>query len=114
MTIKETIKNDFSDIEELINNPNHIVRRYYTSYLDGNYGQEIYKTNLAHWERCKTDRQKRTFVIQTFCNFNALDYNCSYGHLQNCLMDLIGLEKLEELNLELIKDATEVYNNKEV
>ena len=108
MTIKETIKNDFSDIEELITNPNHIVRRYYTSYLDGNYGQEIYKTNLAHWERCKTDRQKRSFVIQTFCNFNA------YGHLQNCLIDLIGLEKLEELNLELIKDATEVYNNKEV
>ena len=38
MDYKEKLKSDFSDFDNLLNNPNHIVRRYYTAYLDGAYG----------------------------------------------------------------------------
>ncbi len=42
MDYKEKLKSDFSDFDNLLNNPNHVVRRYYSAYLYGDYGEEIY------------------------------------------------------------------------
>ena len=47
----QQIQNDFNDIEEMISNPNHIVRRLYTCFLDGSYGFDIYGKYSNLWNK---------------------------------------------------------------
>tara|TARA_R100000329_G_scaffold45428_1_gene42639 strand:- start:177 stop:587 length:411 start_codon:yes stop_codon:yes gene_type:complete len=109
MDYKEKLKSDFSDFDNLLNNPNHVVRRYYTAYLDGAYGEEIYTKWFDRYKKAKSYKQLRAFVIQSFCEFNALDYDCSFQQVQRWLMQNIGIEKLERLNMTLIDDVADVY-----
>ena len=44
--IKEKINYDFKDINNVINDNDHIVRKYYIEFLNGNYGDEIYNGNM--------------------------------------------------------------------
>ena len=48
-------------------------------------------------------------MIQSFCDYNSLDYGLSRSQVQRWLMSNIGIEKLEELNRELIIDAEDTY-----
>ena len=105
----QQIQNDLKDIEEIINNPDHIVRIYYRAYLDGNYGQELYEKYSNLRSRANSEKQKRSFVIQSFCDYNSLDYGLTRSQVQGWLMTNIGIEKLEELNRELISDAEHAY-----
>ena len=36
------LKTDFNDFDELLKNPNHVVRQYFTMFLNGDYGQEYF------------------------------------------------------------------------
>jgi uncharacterized protein (DUF2267 family) len=105
----QPIANDFDDIDNIINNPNHVVRRYYSAFLDGNYGEEIYKKYRTLFELCNTEKKKRSFVIQSFVEYNALDYDLSTQQVQRWLVNNIGLEKLEQLNKQLAEDVKEIY-----
>ena len=105
----QQIQNDLKDIEEIINNPDHIVRIYYRAYLDGNYGQELYEKYSNLWNKSNSHKQRRAFVIQSFCDYNSLDYGLTRSQVQSWLMTNIGIEKLKELNRELISDAEHAY-----
>ena len=108
-SIKDKLRSDFSDIENVISDTNHVVRKYYYMFLSGDYGEEIYNKYLNQWNYCKTERQLRSFVIRSFCDNQAIDYSCSDGHIQKSLMEIVGLDNLERLNLALIEDATNAY-----
>ena len=107
--IKDKLRSDFSDIENVISNSNHVVRQYYSMFLNGDYGEEIATEYLSLWNNCETEKQKRSFVIQSFCDNQAKDYSCSYGHIQKSLVEIVGLDNLERLNLALIEEVTEFY-----
>ena len=53
----QQIQNDFNDIEEMINNPNHIVRRLYTCFLDGSYGFDIYEKYSNLWNKSNSHKK---------------------------------------------------------
>ena len=108
------IKNDFNDIDNIIENPNHVVRRYYGAFLDGNYGEELFNKNKERFNYCTTDKKLRSFVISSFVEYNALDYGLTPQQVQRWLVDNIGLEKLEQLNVELAKDVEDIYSEEEV
>ena len=110
MEIYQPIANDFNDIDNIINNPNHVVRRYYSAFLDGNYGEDIYNKYRTRFELCNTEKKKRSFVIESFVEYNALDYGLSTQQVQRWLVKNIGLEKLEQLNKQLAEDVTEIYS----
>jgi len=105
----EVINNDFNDINDLLINDNHIIRRYYQMYLNGDYGEEVFNYNNNLWANCKTERNKRAFVINTFVKFNCLDYDLSEYQVRKFIINKFK-DKLEEFNQVLIKDAEEVYN----
>tara|TARA_R110000868_G_scaffold209583_1_gene459450 strand:+ start:1421 stop:1759 length:339 start_codon:yes stop_codon:yes gene_type:complete len=105
----EAINNDFNDIDNLITNDNHIVRRYYQMYLNGDYGEAIYNDCKNFWKICKTERNKRAFVINTFIDFNSRDYGINNLTVRKFIISKLG-DKLEDFNKALIKDAEEVYN----
>jgi len=103
------IKNDFNDIDNIINNPNHVVRRYYGAFLDGNYGEELFNKNKERFNHCTTSKKLRSFVINSFIEYNALDYGLTPQQVQRWLVNNIGLEKLEQLNVELAQDVKDIY-----
>ena len=111
MDYKEKLKSDFSDFDNLLSNSNHVVRRYYSAYLDGAYGEEIGTKWFDRYKEAKSQKQLRALVIQSFCEFNALDYGCSFQQVQRWLMQNIGIEKLELLNVELIDDVKDTYQH---
>tara|TARA_Y100001937_G_scaffold79355_1_gene107560 strand:- start:25 stop:378 length:354 start_codon:yes stop_codon:yes gene_type:complete len=103
------MKNDFNDIDNIIKNPNHVVRRYYGAFLDGNYGEELFNKNKERFTYCTTSKKLRSFVISSFVEYNALDYGLTPQQVQRWLVDNVGLEKLEQLNTELAKDVKNIY-----
>ena len=48
------------------------------------------------------------FVIQSFVEYNALDYSLSTQQVQRWLVNNIGRDKLEQLNQQLINDVREL------
>jgi len=58
-------------------------------------------------------KQRKSFVSRSFFEFLAFYYGSSYKHMKNCLVDIVGVKKLEELNLELIKDVIDFYHYQE-
>ncbi len=109
MDYKQKLTSDFNDFDELLNNPNHVIRRYYSAFLNGDYGIEIYHKWLSRYNKINTTKQLRSFVIQSFCEYNALDYYCKPQQVQRWLVKNIGVEKLEQLNNWLIEDVKDVY-----
>ena len=105
----EVINNDFNDVDNLLANDNHIIRKYYQMYLNGDYGEEVFNYNNNLWASCKTERNKRAFVIHTFTQFNCLDYDLSEYQVRKFIISKLG-NKIEDFNKALIKDAEEVYN----
>ena len=75
-------------------------------YLNGDYGEEVFNYNNNLWANCKTERNKRAFVINTFVKFNCLDYDLSEYQVRKFIINKFK-DKLEEFNHALIKDAEE-------
>mgnify|MGYP003655968534 FL=1 len=107
---KQKLTSDFNDFDKLLNNTNHVVRRYFHMYINGDYGEDIFTKWLARYQIATTDKKLRALVIQAFLEYNALDYGCTSQQVQRWLMANIGIEKLEQLNLELIKDVQDAYS----
>ena len=105
---KQKLTSDFNDFDELLNNPNHVVRRYFSAYINGDYGEAIYDRWAKRYNEATTDKKLRGLVIQAFLEYNALDYDCTTQQVQRWLMQNIGIEKLEKLNIELIKDIIDL------
>ena len=105
------IKNDFSDFAEIIKNPNHVVRRYYSAFMNGDYGKEYFDkySERLHDAFVPHNRKKiRSIIIQSFCEYNSVDYGLTSSEVQRWLIKNIGKNKLERLNLELEKDLTDL------
>tara|TARA_Y100000361_G_C10994620_1_gene256014 strand:+ start:90 stop:449 length:360 start_codon:yes stop_codon:yes gene_type:complete len=108
---KEKINYDFKDIDNLINDNDHIVRKYYIEFLNGNYGKDIYNKYFNLYVRANNKEKKlRALAIQSFIEYNSIDYGLSYNQIRYYLKRHIGLDNLEKLNIELIKDIKIVYN----
>ena len=108
------IKTDFSNIDEIINDDNHPVRRLYRSYLNGDYTDRAYDKWNLEWSWVSTYMQARQFVIASFVEYNSTDYELSHGQVQRWLVKNIDADKLEKLNDVLIKDVIELMEVREV
>ena len=111
--IKEKINYDFKDINNVINDNDHIVRKYYIEFLNGNYGKDIYNKYFNLYVRANNKEKKlRALAIQSFIEYNSIDYGLSYNQIRYYLKKHIGLDNLEKLNIELIKDIKTIYNER--
>ena len=108
------IKTDFSNIDEIISDENHAVRRLYRSYLNGDYTDRAYDKWNLEWSWVSTYMQSRRFVIASFVEYNSTDYALSHGQVQRWLVKNIDADKLEKLNDVLIKDVIELMEDREV
>lgn len=105
----EQMQNDFNDVANILNDSNHVVRRYFQMFLNGDYGEEIFDKFLKHWNNCKTYRNKRAFIINAFVEFNASDYDLSVYQVRKFLLGVFA-DDIERLNNVLIDDAEAVYS----
>ena len=111
---KNKLNSDFSDFNNILTDHNHVVRQYYTMFLNGDYGQDIYERYLNLYRRADNDQRLRAFVIQSFIDQYALDYELSINQVRHYLKTRIGVKKLELLNAVLINDVKDLYNGMEV
>jgi len=112
MNIKEQIAHDCGGTQ-LIDDVNHNMRRFFRCWLDGSYnGEGHYKMNCDFIKKHHNNhRAMRRFVINEFTNFIALEYECSHGHAQSCIVSAISKENLERLNDLLIEDAKDLVED---
>ena len=100
--IKEKINYDFKDIDNLINDNDHIVRRYYQMFLNGDYGQEIFNKYFNIYEKALSfsnsnkNKKLRALAIQSFIEYNSIDYSLSYNQVRYYLKKHIGFNNLEK------------------
>ena len=110
----DKLKNDFSDIENIISDCNHVVRRLYRSFINGDYGEEYafnYSRDFDDDQNCfKSNRSFKSFVIRSFCMNQAIDYDLDYGQIQRWLVKNIGHQNLERLNKELMIDVSDLIH----
>ena len=113
MTTKyDTIKNDFSDFEEILSNPNHVVRRYYSAFMNGDYGEEYFDKYRDRWQKALlpyNGKKLRSIIIQSFCEYNAIDCGLTQAEVQRWLVKNIGIDTLEKLNNELCHDLMDLF-----
>jgi len=109
MNYQQMLEVDFhSDkFHEILEDPNHIIRRLFCCYIEGDYGFDIYDINIKKWKQATTLKKKRSFVISAFLHAQSLDYGCTTQQVQRWLMKNVGIERLEKLNQELINDVTD-------
>tara|TARA_Y100000401_G_C8271021_1_gene198350 strand:- start:251 stop:706 length:456 start_codon:yes stop_codon:yes gene_type:complete len=131
---KEKINYDFKDVDNLINDEDHIVRKYYQMFLNGDYGQDIFNKYFNLYVKANDQsgnddytysKKMRALAIQSFAEYNSIDYGISHYQFNHYLKNHIGLDNtnlytdnngevcswLEKLNIELIKDIENVYNS---
>ena len=106
------LENDFSDFENIINDCNHVVRRFYRCFINGDYGREYSFYNSPYFNNdlgfFRTNRCLRSFVIRSFCLNQAIDYDIDEMQVQRWLVKNIGNENLERLNRELMIDVSDI------
>jgi len=95
------------DLAGDLTDPNHIVRRHFSLWIEGSYkGEEHRAANLQALLTYK-DKQLRTFIISEFTKFTAADAWCSYGHAQKCIVAELSEDKLAQLTEDLTADCLE-------
>tara|TARA_R100001086_G_scaffold224771_1_gene142836 strand:- start:473 stop:823 length:351 start_codon:yes stop_codon:yes gene_type:complete len=106
------LENDFNDIENIISDCDHVVRRLYRCFINGDYGHQHAFNYSPEFDidGFKTNRSLRSFVIRSFCTNQALDYGLNYGQVQRWLVENIGHENLERLNEELMIDVSDLIH----
>ena len=96
---------------------NHVTRRHFRMFLDGSYqGEKSYYANKAFLMEHHTEPKKlRSWVINKFTQFTAIDAYCSYAYAQKVIVDTIDRDTLEKLNVALVEDALDLieYDLKE-
>lgn len=106
------LENDFNDIENIINDCNHVVRQLYRCFVNGDYGHEWWFKNSPEYdqyENCfKSNHSFKSFVIRSFCMNQARDYGLEYGQVQRWLVKNIGHQNLNRLNKELMIDVSDL------
>ena len=112
-TIKQNIKNElfgYNKEQHILSNNNHITLEYFDMYLNGNYGNEQeYYNNIDYVKEYKNNHKKMiSFVIEKFCTFLSIDFNCSYSHVQKTIVSLFNKKELEQLNNKLINISLEL------
>ena len=71
------------------------------------YGDFSYRDYEKAMELQKENNKKkiRSFVIFSYCNLIANEFNCSYSYAQKVIVDLFGKQSLESVNDELINEV---------
>tara|TARA_B100000424_G_C22669770_1_gene367752 strand:+ start:184 stop:561 length:378 start_codon:yes stop_codon:yes gene_type:complete len=105
-----TIKNEIQNILTISNfeNPNSWVRRFFRLFLEGSYGFE----NRPNFNNLKNrvnpkmtdkqfNKQLRSFTIEQFSKFGALEFNCSRGYFQKVMVETFSKDELKMINLIL-------------
>ena len=110
-------------VGSMINDSNHVMRRFFRCYLDGSYGnQEDYTRNCEYLRECDTytpfgrsndaKRKKiRSFVIMRFTSYIATEYDCHYSTAQKAITSAFSKTDLERLTVELIDDALDLIRD---
>ena len=115
-----TIKNEIQQIITLENfeNPNSWVRRFFGLFLDGSYGFENrpnYKMLELRVSEKKSSSQKmkvfRSFIIENFSKFGAIEFNCSRGYFQKVMVQTFSKDELKVINKILVNEFLEEWTN---
>ena len=95
------------DLTGDLTDPNHIVRRHFSLWIEGSYkGEEHRAANLKALSECN-GKQLRTFIISEFTKFTAADAYCSYGHAQKSIVAALSMDALAQLTKDLTADCVE-------
>ena len=101
---------------ENFQNSNSWVRRFFRLFLEGSYGFENYPNyeNLKlryNQKKSKTQKMKvlRSFIIENFSKFGAIEFNCSRGYFQKVIVQTFSKNELEEINKILIEELIEEF-----
>ena len=114
----KSVKQEIQQIVTFENfqNSNSWVRRFFRLFLDGSYGFENYPNyeNLKlryNQKKSKTQKMKvlRSFIIENFSKFGAIEFNCSRGYFQKVIVQTFSKNELEEINKILIEELIEEF-----
>jgi hypothetical protein len=122
MTIKEQIQKDLQSestgwpadtVGSMINDSNHVMRRFFRCYLDGSYGNQEDYTRNCDYLRENEDKPKRlrSFLIMRFTSYIAKEYDCHYSTAQKSITSAFSKTDLERLTVELIDDALDLIRD---
>jgi len=127
MSIIEKMRRDFDNItvdllgpvgagkyQQLVFQADHWSIDRFNDMLGGNYGEDHYKRYLRQVAQAATTLSYvrfRSIAINAFTTMLSLEYGCSYGYAQRCLVDVMGdARNLAHLNQELIQNVVSHYN----
>jgi len=85
----------------------------FNDMLQGNYGEDHYKHYLRQVAQAATTLSYvrfRSIAINAFATMLSLEYGCTYGYAQKCLVKIVGPNELSRLNQELIQNVVGHYN----
>ena len=105
-----SIKNEIQETLTMENfeNPSSWVRRFFRLFLEGSYGFE----NKPNFNNLKNrvnrkmsnkqfDKQLRSFTIEHFSKFGAIEFNCSRGYFQKVMVQTFSKDELRIINVIL-------------
>lgn len=105
------------DLAGDLTDPNHIVRRHFSLWIEGSYkGEEHRAANLRSIDVTRdgageyhtaSPKALRTFIISEFTKFTAADAYCSYGHAQKSIVAALSKDALAQLTKDLTADCVE-------
>ena len=61
---------------------------------------------INRWTELIDDTEYK--IYNKFCNFLAIDHNCSYSYVQKTIVSLFNKKELEQLNNKLINISLEL------
>lgn len=95
------------DLAGDLTDPNHIVRRHFSLWIEGSYKGEEHRAANLQALLTSNDKQLRTFIISEFTKFTAADAFCSYGHAQKSIVAALSKDALAQLTKDLTADCIE-------
>lgn len=98
------------DLAGDLTDPNHIVRRHFSLWIEGSYKGEEHRAANLQSLLTSNDKQLRTFIISEFTKFTAADAWCSYGHAQKSIVAALSKDALAQLTKDLTADCIEWAN----
>jgi len=126
MSIIEKMRADFEGMSEVLfgpfgagpyeimaHKPDHWSIDRFNDMLQGNYGEDHYKRYLRRVGIAATALSYvrfRSIAIEAYASMLSLEYGCTYGHAQKCLVKILGLNEINRLNQELIQNVVSHYN----
>jgi hypothetical protein len=122
MSIKDKIHKDLQSestgwpadtVGSMINDSNHVMRRFFRCYLDGSYNNQGDYTRNCEYLRENENKPKRlrSFLIMRFTSYIAVDYDCHYSTAQKAIVSAFSKPDLERLTVELIDDALDLIRD---